>query len=121
MTWSLRGEVRADDRIGRHARGGAQPIVCAAHAIGSTRALAGHADCPRRAAERHRERAVEYSVSGPVHPPYSRRSAWPAARDALRMPPMLFRALGTATPATRYTKAECLRAFERSEWYARLD
>jgi alkylresorcinol/alkylpyrone synthase len=34
---------------------------------------------------------------------------------------MLFRALGTATPAARYTKAECLEAFERSDWFARLD
>ncbi len=29
--------------------------------------------------------------------------------------------LGTATPATRFTKAECLRAFEQSDWFARLD
>ena len=29
--------------------------------------------------------------------------------------------VGTATPAARYTKAECLAAFERSEWFARLD
>jgi alkylresorcinol/alkylpyrone synthase len=29
--------------------------------------------------------------------------------------------LGTASPATRYTKAECLAAFERSDWFARLD
>ena len=34
---------------------------------------------------------------------------------------MHFRALGTATPEPRYTKADCLRAFERSEWFARLD
>ena len=34
---------------------------------------------------------------------------------------MHLHALGTATPAARYTKADCLRAFERSDWYARLD
>ena len=28
--------------------------------------------------------------------------------------------IGTATPAARYTKAECLAAFEASDWYARL-
>ena len=34
---------------------------------------------------------------------------------------MFFRGIGTATPATRYTKAECLEAFRNSEWFARLD
>ena len=34
---------------------------------------------------------------------------------------MLFRALATATPDARYTKADCMRAFEASDWYARLD
>lgn len=34
---------------------------------------------------------------------------------------MYFRGIGTATPATRYTKAECLDAFQTSAWYARLD
>jgi predicted naringenin-chalcone synthase len=34
---------------------------------------------------------------------------------------MHFRGIGTATPAARYTKAECLAAFQRSSWYARLD
>ncbi len=34
---------------------------------------------------------------------------------------MYIRGIGTATPTTRYTKAECLQAFERSEWFARLD
>ena len=29
--------------------------------------------------------------------------------------------IGTAVPATRYTKAECLDAFQRSDWFARLD
>ncbi len=34
---------------------------------------------------------------------------------------MYLRGFGTATPAARYTKAECLVAFEHSEWFARLD
>lgn len=29
--------------------------------------------------------------------------------------------IGTAVPPTRYTKAECLTAFEASDWFARLD
>ena len=29
--------------------------------------------------------------------------------------------VGTATPPARYTKAECLAAFEKSTWFARLD
>jgi alkylresorcinol/alkylpyrone synthase len=34
---------------------------------------------------------------------------------------MYFLAIGTATPATRYSKAQCLDAFEKSGWLARLD
>ena len=34
---------------------------------------------------------------------------------------MFLRGIGTATPPARYTKAECLAAFQRSDWYARLD
>ncbi len=34
---------------------------------------------------------------------------------------MFLRGIGTATPPARYTKAECLDAFQRSDWYARLD
>src|SRR4051812_25394277 len=34
---------------------------------------------------------------------------------------MHFRGIGTATPPARYTKAECLAAFQRSDWFARLD
>ena len=34
---------------------------------------------------------------------------------------MFIRGIGTATPPTRYTKAECLTAFEQSEWLGRLD
>ncbi|HEY2570566.1 MAG TPA: 3-oxoacyl-[acyl-carrier-protein] synthase III C-terminal domain-containing protein [Solirubrobacteraceae bacterium] len=34
---------------------------------------------------------------------------------------MYLRAIGTATPLARYTKAQCLEAFQRSAWFARLD
>ena len=34
---------------------------------------------------------------------------------------MFFSGIGTATPPSRFTKAECLAAFQRSDWYARLD
>lgn len=34
---------------------------------------------------------------------------------------MFIRGIGTATPETRYTKAECLRAFEQSDWFSRLN
>ena len=34
---------------------------------------------------------------------------------------MYFSGLGTATPTTLYTKAECLAAFQDSDWYGRLD
>ncbi len=34
---------------------------------------------------------------------------------------MYFRGIGTATPAARYTKADCLDAFRQSDWFARLD
>ncbi len=34
---------------------------------------------------------------------------------------MYFRGVGTATPPARYTKTECLLAFQQSDWFARLD
>ncbi len=34
---------------------------------------------------------------------------------------MYFRGIGTATPVARYTKAECLEAFQNSGWFGRLD
>ena len=34
---------------------------------------------------------------------------------------MHFVGIGTATPAARYTKAECLEAFQNSDWFGRLD
>ena len=34
---------------------------------------------------------------------------------------MYFSGLGTATPTTSYSKAECLAAFQESDWFGRLD
>ncbi|MDB5931842.1 MAG: Chalcone and stilbene synthase domain protein, partial [Polaromonas sp.] len=34
---------------------------------------------------------------------------------------MFFLGIGTSTPPARYTKAECLEAFQQSDWYGRLD
>jgi predicted naringenin-chalcone synthase len=34
---------------------------------------------------------------------------------------MFLNGIGTATPTARYTKADCWEAFQRSEWFARLD
>jgi alkylresorcinol/alkylpyrone synthase len=34
---------------------------------------------------------------------------------------MYMRSVGTANPPARYTKAECLTAFQASDWYGRLD
>ncbi|CAM3652699.1 type III polyketide synthase [Polaromonas hydrogenivorans] len=34
---------------------------------------------------------------------------------------MFFLGIGTATPAPRYTKTECLEAFQKSDWFGRLD
>jgi alkylresorcinol/alkylpyrone synthase len=34
---------------------------------------------------------------------------------------MYFRGIGTATPAARYTKAECWAAFQESAWFSKLD
>ena len=34
---------------------------------------------------------------------------------------MFFLGIGTATPTARYTKAECLEAFQNSGWFGRLD
>jgi alkylresorcinol/alkylpyrone synthase len=34
---------------------------------------------------------------------------------------MYFSGIGTATPDQRYTKAECLTAFQESDWFGRLD
>jgi len=34
---------------------------------------------------------------------------------------MYLRGIGTAVPPHRYTKAECLEAFRRSDWFAKLD
>src|ERR1700692_2734021 len=37
------------------------------------------------------------------------------------LPSMFFRGIGTATPTACYTKADCLEAFQKSDWFARLD
>jgi alkylresorcinol/alkylpyrone synthase len=34
---------------------------------------------------------------------------------------MFIQSVGTANPPRRYTKAQCLEAFEKSEWFSRLD
>jgi alkylresorcinol/alkylpyrone synthase len=34
---------------------------------------------------------------------------------------MFIQSVGTANPPRRYTKAQCLAAFEKSEWFSRLD
>ena len=34
---------------------------------------------------------------------------------------MYLTGVGTASPPARYTKAQCLQAFEKSEWFAKLD
>ena len=34
---------------------------------------------------------------------------------------MFLAGIGTSTPANRYTKAECLEAFQNSDWFERLD
>ena len=34
---------------------------------------------------------------------------------------MYFRGIGSATPVQRFTKTECLQAFQASEWFVRLD
>lgn len=39
----------------------------------------------------------------------------------MQSPPIYLSAIGTAVPPARYTKRECLDAFERSAWFARLD
>ncbi len=43
------------------------------------------------------------------------------AKFRMTASPMYFRGIGSAAPATRFTKAECLRAFEASDWFARLE
>ncbi len=51
----------------------------------------------------------------------------PAAHDAALVrpeksaAPCFIRGIGTAAPAARYSKADCLAAFERSDWFKRLD
>ena len=42
----------------------------------------------------------------------------PSSQSAARI---FVRGIGTATPEARYTKAECLDAFQKSDWFGRLD
>jgi predicted naringenin-chalcone synthase len=37
------------------------------------------------------------------------------------LPTMFFRGIGTATPEAVYSKADCLDAFKKSDWFSRLD
>jgi len=53
--------------------------------------------------------------------PAARRTASADSGIAKNAGGMFIRSIGTATPTMRYTKAECLMAFERSEWFHRLD
>lgn len=43
------------------------------------------------------------------------------AGPTVERPAMYFRGIGTATPAWRYRKDECLAAFEKSDWFVKLD
>lgn len=46
----------------------------------------------------------------------------PKMSDAIHSSNRAFiRGVGTSTPAARYTKDQCLVAFERSDWFSRLD
>jgi len=49
------------------------------------------------------------------------RARYRVSDDKMPNAGMFIRGVGTATPATRYTKAECLTAFEQSDWFGRLD
>ena len=63
----------------------------------------------RAQATRHRERPGLSLAAGASTQP----------SDAARQ--TFLRGVGTAAPATRYTKAECLLAFRESSWYGKLD
>ncbi len=49
------------------------------------------------------------------------RADLPMTPDVAVVGRMFIRGIGTATPTQRYTKAQCLLAFEQSDWYNRLD
>src|SRR4051794_40968423 len=55
-----------------------------------------------------------------MKPIVSRDTAGPTLSRRWR-PFMYLRGIGTAVPPHRYTKAECLEAFRRSDWFAKLD
>jgi len=66
-----------------------------------------YADCGRRAQE------------APPATPWA--GALARSSTAKRSIAAFINGIGTAAPVTRYTKIECLAAFRRSDWYARLD
>ncbi|MFT5933794.1 MAG: putative naringenin-chalcone synthase [Hydrogenophaga sp.] len=51
----------------------------------------------------------------------SQAHASATAQEAKNGRQTFIRGVGTATPSTRYTKAECLLAFRESSWYEKLD
>ena len=75
--------------------------------------------------------SAEYTSFGLVEDPFPSAPAAPdcmsvedsidASRAHSQPADMYMIGLGTATPPARYSKAECLLAFEKSEWFARLD
>ena len=75
--------------------------------------------------------SADYASSGPTDDPFQSASASPdciSPQDSIdarsthsQSADMYITGLGTATPPARYSKAECLLAFEKSEWFARLD
>ena len=75
-------------------------------------AAAGAAGARRAALTRGRPRAGTGRRSPPRYSPSS-----PAGSASH----MHFSGIATAAPAARYTKADCLAAFRRSDWFARLD
>ena len=93
----------------------------------TTRAFIVTADDPLWRAAREQSFARQRRP-GPASVAGGGRAARRQAPDAIlassASPPvfdMHLRGIGTATPPARYTKAECLEAFHRSEWFARLD
>ena len=53
-----------------------------------------------------------------THRPFAGHRAKFLMHDASTM---YLRGIGTATPTARYTKADCLEAFQKSAWFGRLD
>ena len=70
----------------------------------------------QRPRQRRMKRGIAASIaaSGVAHHPQREGSAQAPGSNALPWP-------RHGQPPARYTKAECLEAFERSDWFARLD